>query len=153
MLAVSLTSSSPWSRASIAIGIVVLSLQALLLLKYYLLVRRLVEQRTERRKQYWFFEESSLSSLEFQLSYLTQRFAPHAPYWQFAIFTRQLVLTLVACVSRVILEAQQPSHHDDTLETIDAMLDEGARRTNASADGHPTVAGAVEPNSARIRCG
>ena len=41
--------------------------------------------------------------LELRVAFLTRRFAPHAPFWQLAIWARQFALFAIGMVSRVAM--------------------------------------------------
>ena len=84
------------ARTAVALGLVLLAVNALYLVKYFVHVRALVygapgcgpvarldEERLSRR-----------------LVYLTRRFASHAPFWQFVVWGRQLLLLIDAFLPR-----------------------------------------------------
>ena len=79
-----------------------LLLQIILLLKYFvhLTATRRATPQARRRKRTWSLTETSLTAdqLLYRMQYLARRFAPHAPHYQFAIWLRQGVLTLITYV-------------------------------------------------------
>ena len=100
--------------ASVYVG-VILAL-ALLCLQLFLAVRFLMDARAYRRGiltgEWVSFEWGSWKrqatrvfprQLEQRVAYLTCRFAPHAPLWQFAIWARQLALFAVGIVIKMTL--------------------------------------------------
>lgn len=57
--------------------------------------------------------EKQLKRLEVRVEYLTQRYAKHAPYWQFVVWARQLALMTVASVARAVHD-----NHDEATVQI-----------------------------------
>ena len=45
--------------------------------------------------------------LQYRMRYTTKRFASHAPYWQFVVWTRQAALTIVSLLPDLLLSPQQ----------------------------------------------
>ena len=71
--------------------------------------------------------------MEYRMSYLTDRFARHAPAWQFVIWLRQFLLFLVATGARHIIERQHQriegcGHREGRAVLHDQHLKDGGSR-------------------------
>jgi len=78
-------------------ALLLLLLEAGLVVKYLLNVRALVTGRTVGR-----FARLSADRLKLRMGYLTRRFADHAPYWQFVVWSRQFLLAIDAWLTRCV---------------------------------------------------
>ena len=78
-------------------ALLLLLLEVGLVVKYLLNVRALVTGRTIGR-----FARLSADRLKLRMGYLTRRFADHAPYWQFVVWSRQFLLAIDAWLTRCV---------------------------------------------------
>ena len=82
-------------------ALLLLLLEVGLVVKYLFNVRALVTGRTVAG-----FARLPADRLKLRMGYLTRRFADHAPYWQFVIWSRQLLLAIDAWLTRsIVIEA------------------------------------------------
>jgi len=79
----------PGQQASLAVGAPILALEALYMLK---LIRHMRALQGRRSCFGWRHTALSPERLKVRLQYLTERYAIHAPYWQFVLWARQLAM-------------------------------------------------------------
>ena len=97
----SFNSRDDGAEAAALSALLLLLLEVGLVVKYLLNVRALVTGRTVGR-----FARLSADRLKLRMRYLTRRFADHAPYWQFVVWSRQLLLAIDAWLTRsMVVEA------------------------------------------------
>ena len=81
------------------------------------------------------------------MGYLTRRFADHAPYWQFVVWSRQLLLAIDAWLTRsIIVEATRCSANITSADSCNATASDDAYQgvsvsgDNALVLGHAVAA-------------
>ena len=93
------TSSIVVAQVGVVLASILFAVQLMLLGKYALNIRALITGRSFGR-----FANLTHARLERRLSFLTERFAPHAPYWQYVVWLRQFLLTLVVQIAQSIID-------------------------------------------------
>ena len=93
------TSSIVVAQVGVVLASILFAVQLLLLGKYAINIRALVTGRSFGR-----FANLSHARLERRLSFLTERFASHAPYWQYVVWLRQFLLTLVVQITQSVID-------------------------------------------------
>ena len=123
-------------------ALLLLILEVGLVVKYLLNVRALVTGRTVGG-----FARLSADRLKLRMSYLTRRFADHAPYWQFVVWSRQLLLAIDAWLTRsIIVEATRCSANITSADACNATASDDAYQgvsvsgDNALVLGHAVAA-------------
>ena len=95
------SSSSGLARVGTALASLLFVVQLVLLLKYAINIRALVTGRSFGR-----FANLSQQRLQRRLSFLTERFGSHAPFWQYMVWLRQFLLTLTVWVTKNIVKRE-----------------------------------------------
>ena len=93
------TSSIVVAQVGFGLASILFAAQLVLLGKYALNIRALITGRSFGR-----FANLTHARLERRLSFLTERFAPHAPYWQYVVWLRQFLLTLVVQIAQSVVD-------------------------------------------------
>lgn len=101
------------ARAGGAVGITLFSFQVIYIFKYslytWLVVKMEKGERNDARAKRdskgvtgliisRYSQTVGLERMQLRTSYTAKRFAPHAPYWQFVVWGRQLLLTIVTLI-------------------------------------------------------
>ena len=102
------SSSIEVAKGGAALASILFLVQLALLAKYALNIRALVTG-----KQFGRVANLSHERLQLRLSFLTERFAGHAPFWQYMVWLRQFLLTLDVFIAQSIIETR-----DDILDGV-----------------------------------
>ncbi len=98
------------ATAGCVLASVLLVVQAAFILRYYLNYLTMVSEEVDRVSQASHrssrfsmrFSRLSASRLQYRLSYQTKRFRSHAQHWQFVIWLRQWIQTLIAILPQML---------------------------------------------------
>ena len=93
------TSAIVVAQVGFGLASILFAAQLVLLGKYALNIRALITGRS-----FGCFANLTHARLERRLSFLTERFAPHAPYWQYVVWLRQFLLTLVVQIAQSVVD-------------------------------------------------
>ena len=123
------------AKTAVALASLLFVVQLTTLAKYALNIRALVTGRSFGR-----FANLSHERLRLRLSFLTERFGTHAPYWQYVIWLRQFLLTLDVWICQLVMSDRDHVRGGGVAvcHSVDLAADDGAAANgtaNATADG------------------
>ena len=119
------SSSISVAKGGAALASILFVVQLALLAKYALNIRALVTG-----KQFGRVANLSNERLQLRLSFLTERFAGHAPYWQYMVWLRQFLLTLDVFIAQSIIDTR-----DDILDGVVVCRVENGTDVSGVVDG------------------
>ena len=120
-------------------ALLLLLLEVGLVVKYLFNVRALVTGRAVGG-----FARLSADRLKLRMGYMTRRFADHAPYWQFVVWSRQLLLAIDAWLTRsMVVEATGGNTTAADTSTANASGDASYESVSVSGDNAVVLGHAV----------